>query len=87
MTPTQLRGAFWKAHSKNKNLARRFLAVRELEQENARLSEVVSDMRAVICEVLGMLQVDCMDDKSNSYRSVMIDMERIIAQATGETTP
>lgn len=54
----------------------RTAALLRLERENA-------ELLAALSSLLGALEVDAMDDKSNVYRSMMIDARAAISKATG----
>jgi hypothetical protein len=41
------------------------------------------DLLAVLCEMLGAAETDLLDDKSNVWRSAMIDARAAIAKAEG----
>jgi hypothetical protein len=51
---------------------------------NARLIAAAPDLLEALCEMLGAAEIDCMDDKSNVWRGLMINARAAIAKATGE---
>ena len=44
-----------------------------------------ADLLAALAPMLGMAEADCMDDKSNVWRSAMITARAALAKATGKT--
>jgi hypothetical protein len=51
---------------------------------DARLIASAPDLLAALCPLLGIAEADCMDDKSNVWRSAMITARAAIARATGD---
>ena len=49
----------------------------------ARLVVAAPEMLEALATLLGACEFDCMDDKSNVYRSAMIDARAAIARAEG----
>ena len=51
----------------------------------AALMAAAPDLLAALCYVLGAAEADALDDRSNEWRSHMIDARAAIARATGPT--
>lgn len=56
-------------------------------EANCALITAAPDLLRVVSEMLGAAETDGMDEKSNVWRSLMIDARAAIAKATGTTTP
>lgn len=54
-------------------------------EANARLIAAAPELLEAISTMLGAAEADCLDDKSNVWRSAMIGARAAIAKATGET--
>ena len=52
-------------------------------EENARLMAAAPELLAAISTLVGIAETDCMDDKSNVWRSAMIAADAAIAKAEG----
>jgi hypothetical protein len=50
---------------------------------NARLLAAAPELLAAIATLVGIAEADCMDDKSNVWRSAMLDALAAIAKAEG----
>lgn len=50
---------------------------------NARLAAAAPELLSALAAMLGAAEVDCVDDKSNVWRSAMIDAQAAIAKAEG----
>lgn len=51
-------------------------------QKAAALAAAAPDLLNALCTLMGALETDCMDDKSNTYRSAMINARTAIKKAT-----
>lgn len=61
-----------------------FQLARCVNPADARVIAAAPAMLATLSGLLGALEADAMDDKSNVYRSLMIEARAAIAAATGE---
>jgi hypothetical protein len=53
------------------------------QMANARLMAAAPELLAAISTLVGIAETDCMDDKSNVWRSAMIAADAAIAKAEG----
>ena len=52
---------------------------------NARLIAAAPDLLAALCELVGIAEFDLLDDKSNVWRSALINANAAIAKAEGRS--
>lgn len=53
------------------------------DDANLRLIAAAPDLLAALCELVGIAEFDLLDDKSNVWRSALINANAAIAKATG----
>lgn len=54
--------------------------------EQANLLAAAPDLLKCLCEMLGAAEIDCMDDKSNVWRSLMLNAQAAVDFAEGVQT-
>lgn len=58
----------------------------DIEVYHQRLAAAAPDLLAALCELVGIAEFDLLDDKSNVWRSALINANAAIANATGEAS-
>ena len=53
---------------------------------NSKLIAAAPDLLRIVSEMLGAAEIEGADEKSNEWRSLMIDARAAIAKATGDNT-
>ena len=63
--------------------ARLIAAAPETAAERDRLKATNAELLAVLAPILGAAEIDCLDDSSNVWRSLMLEARAALAKAKG----